>query len=562
MNVIEDMKQDFKKYMWFIWKYLGLPKPTPIQLAIADDLQNIDDNLILLAFRGVGKSWITSTFVTWLLWKDQQLETLVVSASANRAIEFATFTKRLFKEIPLLQPIAPDRKKGLRDSVLSFDVYGKKPSHAPSVKAAGITSQITGSRADVIIADDVEIPNNSFSAEARAKLLKAVHEFTNILKPNGRIIFLGTPQTEESIYQKLMKTGSFVVRLYPAKYPTDPSVYGNNLADFIKDQLQKDPDLAGHSTEPTRFPDEELERRLRTIGHKDFALQYMLDMSLSDLDMYPLKLKDLIVTYLEIDQAPLEVTWTSAYDKHISDIESLGFENDGLYWAGMVSDKKTNYEFKIMAIDPSGKGKDETAYAIVAFSAGKLFLLDWGGFKEGYEPSVLKALAKKAKEYKVTYILIEENFGQGMFEKLLNPFLMDFKVKATIETIRSTTKKEERIINILEPLLLQHKLVVNYTPLFEEFSKVKTGQLDFKYSLQYQLTHISHSKATLAHDDRLDALAMACSKAVDRLGLSEEAERERIYERWLEEEIRKMDEAIDGRRKDRDVRNSFIRFWR
>ena len=564
MDPIEEMKCDFKKFMWYIWKQLGLPPPTPIQLAIADELQYTDDNLVLLAFRGVGKSWITSAYIVWKLWRNQQLENLIVSASSPRAIEFATFTKRLLREVPILKHLAPDRRLGLRDSVLAFDVVGKKPSHAPSVKAAGITGQITGSRADIIIADDVEIPNNSYSVETRTKLMHAVGELTNVLKPNGRLIFLGTPQTEESIYQKLINTGTFTVRMYPAIYPTNLKPYGDGkyLGEYIKRNLEENPDLAGQPTEPSRFPMEVLEERRLRLGQKDFALQYMLDMSLSDLDLYPLKLKDLIITHLEIEQAPIEISWGISYDKRIKDIESLGFENDGLYWASLVSDTKVDYEIKIMAIDPSGKGRDETAYVIISFAAGKIFILDWGGFTDGYEDHVLKALAKKAKEYKVNYIIIEDNFGQGMFEKLLRPYLQQFEVMASVEMVRSTTQKEKRIISVLEPLFLQHKIVMNYTPLFEEYSKIKNGKLDHKYSLQYQITHITEERNSLVHDDRIDALAMACSKLIDRFGLSEEEERKRIYEKWLEEEIEKMERAFGGYNRPNDIRDKMIKYWR
>uniref|UniRef100_UPI0021C06548 phage terminase large subunit n=2 Tax=Campylobacteraceae TaxID=72294 RepID=UPI0021C06548 len=144
--------------------------------------------------------WITSAFVCWQLWRDPQVKILVVSASKQRADDFSTFTQRLISEMPLLQHLMPTNDQ--RQSKVAFDVAPARASHSPSVKSLGITSMLTGSRADIIVADDVEAPNNSATADLREKLLKAVKEFEAILtpKPTSQIIYLGTPQTEESIY--------------------------------------------------------------------------------------------------------------------------------------------------------------------------------------------------------------------------------------------------------------------------------------------------------------------------------------------------------------------------
>lgn len=563
---IQDLQNDFKLFVLYVWKVLGLPSPTPIQLAIADELQYSDENLILLAFRGVAKSWLTSAYVLWRLWKDRQLEILVVSASSTRSTEFANFVRRVMAEAPLLREMQPDRSKGLRDSILSFDVNGKKPSHAPSVKAVGITGQITGSRADIIIADDVEITNNSYSVEQRKKLLHNVGELTNVLKPTGRLIFLGTPQTEDSIYNKLIATGTFVTRIFPAIYPSDPSIYedrfGNNLlAPWVLKQMEEHPELIGHATEPTRFPDELLEVRRATIGNKDFALQYLIDLSLSQISGYPLKMRDTIIAHVDINEAPLSISWGPTHSNKITDVETLGHENDSIHWAAQMADTRMPYDFKIMAIDPSGKGSDETAYAIIGYAGGKIYLLDWGGFLEGYSDAVLKELAKKAKTYDVTKIVTEANFGQGMFEKLLLPYLREADVQANLETVTSRTRKQERIIQTLEPLFLQHKIVINYTPLYEEYMAFKNGNLELYYTLQYQITHIDYSKDSIPHDDRIDALALACSQVIERLGLSEQEERQRYEERWLEEQLRRWEMFVDKKKRPADMRDRFIRYW-
>ncbi len=227
--------KNFKNFLYLCWKHLNLPEPTPIQYDIADYLQSSDKRLVIEAFRGVGKSWITSAFVCHQLLLNPQRNILVVSASKSRADDFSTFTQRLIGEMPLLSHLIP--RDNQRHSKISFDVAPALASHAPSVKSMGITGQLTGSRADLIIADDVESANNSQTQLMRDRLGETVKEFDAIIKPEvGRIIFLGTPQTEMSLYNDLEERG-FKTRIWTALYPDKKQRigYGHKLSDIIVD---------------------------------------------------------------------------------------------------------------------------------------------------------------------------------------------------------------------------------------------------------------------------------------------------------------------------------------
>ncbi|SVB50770.1 uncharacterized protein METZ01_LOCUS203624, partial [marine metagenome] len=237
--------------MYLCWKFLNLPEPTPIQYDIADYLQSNERRLVIEAFRGVGKSWITSAFVCHQLLLNPQRNILVVSASKNRADDFSTFTQRLINEMPILQHLIP--RDTQRHSKISFDVAPALASHAPSVKSMGITGQLTGSRADLIIADDVESANNSQTQLMRDRLSETVKEFDAIIKPDvGRIIFLGTPQTEMSLYNTLEERG-YKTKIWTALYPdkTQTVGYGHKLASVISEVTDKE----GKPTDPLRFDD-------------------------------------------------------------------------------------------------------------------------------------------------------------------------------------------------------------------------------------------------------------------------------------------------------------------
>ncbi|MBS0878869.1 phage terminase large subunit [Tatumella sp. JGM82] len=148
-----ELKNDFNKFIYVLWGYLNLPNPTRIQMDIAKYLVNAPDRFILQAFRGVGKSFITCGYVCWQLWRDPQVKIMIVSSSKDRADANATFIRQIIGLVPFLNHLEPDTKTQ-RDSRLIFDVRPAKPDASPSVKSIGVSGQLTGSRADIIIADD------------------------------------------------------------------------------------------------------------------------------------------------------------------------------------------------------------------------------------------------------------------------------------------------------------------------------------------------------------------------------------------------------------------------
>src|SRR5574337_756828 len=225
---------DFRNFVYFMWKHLRLPNPTPVQYDIAYYLQHGPRRRMVQAFRGVGKSWLTAGFGLWRLYRDPNERVLVVSASKDRADSFSTFVKRLIYEWPLLEQLRPE--PGMRDSNIAFDVGGSEAHQAPSVRSVGITGQLTGGRATIIIPDDVETPKNSLTTLMREKLSESIKEFDAVLTPGGEIIYLGTPQTEMSVYRHLPERG-YDVRIWPSRFPSDRSKYRSYLAPYVADRL-------------------------------------------------------------------------------------------------------------------------------------------------------------------------------------------------------------------------------------------------------------------------------------------------------------------------------------
>lgn len=530
------MHDDFRKFLWFIWKHLGLPAPTPLQYDLADYIQNGPRRRIIQAFRGCGKSWITAAYVLWLLWRNPQLKILVVSASKDRADAFSIFVKRLIHDIPMLTFLAP--RSGQRDSNIAFDVGPATPDQSASVRSAGITSQITGSRADYIIPDDVEVPNNSMTEDQREKLAVRVAEFDAILKPGGEIVSLGTPQTAQSLYSLLANRG-YETRIWPARYTTGHDEDGNDkyggcLAPYITDAINQDFDLNMKSTEPTRFTDQDLREREASYGRSGFALQFMLDTSLNDANRYPLKIKDLMVMDLDKKVAPVQLTWASGHQQYIEGIPNVGLNGDRLCSPLHISDAHVPYQGCVLYIDPAGRGVDECAYAVTKMLNGLIFTVAWGGIRgSGYDESTLTALALIAKEHGANEIFCESNFGDGMFNALFSPVLQRL-YPCTLDEYSVSGQKELRIIQKMEPALNQHRLVMDKT-VAQQNSTADAGGSAVRCGL-YQMTHVTKDRGSLKHDDRIDVLSAAVGHWTEAL----ESDNRGAEERWKQREKEKM----------------------
>ena len=520
---------DFRNFVFAVWQFLNLPRPTDCQYDISSFLQHGPKRCGIIAFRGVGKSFLTSALAVWLLYWDADIKIMVVSASEARANAFSQFCLRLIREMPELQHLEPTPDQ--RRSLQAFDVRGAQIDHSPSVRSIGITGQLSGSRADVIIADDVEIPKNSMTQLQREKLEELVKEFDAVLKPlpTSRIIYLGTPQCEDSLYNKLAMKG-YMFRIWPARKPSlaQEAKYEGKLAPYMSNLDVP----VGSTTEPLRFSNEDLEEREISYGKSGFALQFMLDTSLSDALRYPLKCSDFIVMDIDVDVAPTKVTYGSSDDQLLK-LPCAGLKGDRWYGPMLVSTDFMEFQGSVMYIDPSGRGNDKTAYAVVKMCNGTLYLRRAGTLEGGYDSASLTALANVAKTEKVTLIQVEGNFGDGMFAALMKPILSRI-YPCMIESRNVSKQKELRIIDTLEPVLNAHRLVIDRQIL------VNDATVEQQHSLVYQLSRMTKDKNAVAHDDLIDAVEGAVAYWVDRIDIDVDQGEQAHKDALLDLEIQKF----------------------
>ena len=521
-NALTALHDDFKLFLQALWQQLDLPPPTRAQYAIADYLQNGPKRLQIQAFRGVGKSWITGAFVLWTLFKDPERKIMIISASKERADNMSIFLQKLIIETPWLSHLQP-KSDDSRWSRISFDV-NCSPHQAPSVKSVGITGQLTGSRADLMILDDIEVPGNSMTELMREKLLQLCTEAESILTPksDSRIMYLGTPQTTFTVYRKLAER-SYRPFVWPSRYPRKDklSQYEGLLAPEIQEDLDSGA-LEWDVTDPDRFDNDDLLEREASMGRSNYMLQFQLDTSLSDAEKFPLKMSDLVVTSVNPSTAPESCIWCSDPQNLIKELPTVGLPGDYFYSPMQLQGEWSPYAETICSVDPSGRGSDETAAAFISQKNGFLYLHEMRAYRDGYSDNTLLDILRGCKKYKVTKLIIESNFGDGIVAELFKKHIIQTGQHIDIDETRANVRKEDRIIDSLEPILNQHRLVVDRSVIEWDYysNKDEAPELRLMYMLFYQMSRMCREKGAVKHDDRLDCLAQGVQYFTDALSIS------------------------------------------
>ena len=385
-----------------------------------------------------------------------------------------------------------------------------------------------------MILDDIEVPGNSMTEFMREKLLQLCTEAESILTPkdDSRILFLGTPQTSFTVYRRLAER-SYRPFVWPARYPRNTTGYDGLLAP----QLQEDIDNGAEPWAVTddRFNDDDLVEREASMGRSNFMLQFMLDTSLSDADKYPLKMADLVVTAVNPTSAPDAVIWCSDPRNCLKDLPTVGLPGDYFYSPMQLQGDWLPYSETICSVDPSGRGSDETAAAFISQRNGFLYLQEMRAYRDGYSDKTLLDILRICKKYKATKLVIESNFGDGIVAELFKKHLQQIKYGMDIEEVRANVRKEDRLIDTLEPVMNQHRLIIDKSVVDWDYTSNpdEPPEKRLQYMLFYQLSRMCREKGAIKHDDRLDCLAQGVKYFTDTLAISAQEEiNQRKREEW------------------------------
>lgn len=543
---------DFKVFLTDVMVELGF-SVSKIQADIADFMVNGGQYIMIEAQRSQAKTTIAAAFCVWQLIHDTRHRVLIISAGGSQATDISTLIIRIIMNMDVLECLRPDKAKGDRVSVEKFDLHYslRKLDKSASVSCCGITANLQGRRADTLLADDIESQKNSLTALMREQLLAKSLDFTSI-NQSGRIIYLGTPQSSDSIYNTLPSRG-YNVRIWPGRFPTTEQLpyYGEHLAPLLRDILTRYPQVMGGGglngdqgipIEPSFLGEAILQAKEKDQGPAWFQLQHMLNTKLMDAERYPLKTDNCLTMPLRAgDDLPLEIKRGYEYREYQIEGKTYRFARPHTYSAELAKPAGV-----VFYIDPAGGGKgkgthggDETGWACTAFLNGNIFVLGYGGIKGGYglngagesDGSLVK-LAELVKRFRPNVVKIEQNFGYGAFRAVFLPILREVYPDCSVEEDFVTGQKELRIIETLEPIIARGSLIFAEEALGGEKQTllIHPDVNRITYCLMHQMNHITRDKDSLIHDDRLDALEGACRHWNEQLVIDQKKLREKFAE--------------------------------
>jgi len=537
----------FKTFMIDCFKDVKGFDTDELQQDIANFMQEKIRYKMVQAQRAQAKSMIAGAYAVWRIIHDPKLIVLIISAGADVADEIATWVKLVIDNWDILECLRPDRQHGDRTSATAFDIHWmlKGPDKSPSVRSIGITSNLAGRRAGLLIPDDIESAKNGLTQKQRQQLIHLSKDFSSICN-TGDILYLGTPQSVDSLYNGLEERG-FTVRIWPGRYPTreEEEYYGDRLAPYIKKKVLDDPTLRrgggvnGDRGKPTsdRKNEEQLTADELDKGPAYFNLQVMLDTTLSDRNLYPLKVRNLIVLDVAPDKGPANIVWLPDQNKKV--ILDMSQKKHDLFYPFNISELFVKWEDKVMAIDPAGGGgtdgsADETVAVVSFLLNGYIHIPEMLATEGGHGQRVFNEIAELCVKYRIYKIQIEENMDHGAFGVMLLPVLRKAFKDAElpgypiIENHWETANKQKRMIDNLQPVMARHKLVIS--PEVLDYDVKSTARYpDYQkesFQLLHQMARVTYMKDCLIHDDRLDALTSAVRYWKNRMNVDEEEKEE------------------------------------
>jgi hypothetical protein len=539
--------KSFPEFAELGMQYLGF-KLSEIQYDIAHFMQHGQSKRMVQAQRGQAKSTLAALYCIWRLIHNPSARILIVSGGERQASDVALFIQRIIMQWGILCWLRPDTSKGDRNSVAAFDVHHsiKGIEKSPSVACVGITANLQGMRADFILADDIETQRNSMTQTEREKLLLLTKEFAAIAI-TGEIMYLGTPQTKDSVYRSLPARG-YDVRVWCGRYPTNSELErygaGVSIAPMIMRRIELDPSLQigggidgthGLATDPAHINEHILQEKELEYGSEGFSLQYMLDTTLSDALRTKIKISDLIVLGCGYETVPEKLEYLASNSNLFKDHTEVS-KDFIMYNAVGVSDRFIPFEHKVMVIDPAGSGGDEVGFTIGGATNSYIYLLSMGGFAGGMTEQNMNKIILKMVATGTKVLDVEMNMGHGTVSLLLRSHLENMKTNIKIDNpefkhlldssglgkneflqaisgigigdYHVTGQKERRIIDTISPVTRRHKIVISTEAIREDWEYCQQHRQEQRkqFSCIYQLGNITYDRNSLVHDDRADTV--------------------------------------------------------
>lgn len=175
--------------------------------------ESITANKLIMLPRAHLKSHMVATWAAWLITRHPEVTILYVSATADLAetqlyavqnILASDVYRRFFPEY--VNPQEGKREKwSQRKMSVDHERRKKEGIRDATIATAGLTTNTTGWHADVVIADDLVVPENAYTEDGRESVSKKSSQFTSIRNAGGFTMACGTRYHPTDIYDTWRK---------------------------------------------------------------------------------------------------------------------------------------------------------------------------------------------------------------------------------------------------------------------------------------------------------------------------------------------------------------------
>lgn len=478
--------------------------------------------------RGIGKSSFLNEILTaWRKYGRPDTCTLIVSKDKPTAKRFINGIKQRIKRYPWLKHLDAEKKKGYRWSDDELDVAPCSPIRQPSIASVATKGVTESNRCHFAIADDCETKQNTITPTARNNLEEFFSELMNLASwdpgseygggdGSGVFHWIGTYRHDfDSVYTRRAKKGDDVTA-YPILVP-GPGEIVPFMSPAIREKIESGELGPGEIVAADVITPQRV-AKLKREGNRVFKREHMLIPDASGSDKFPLRLDHTIVFPIDREMAPTRIAYGHTAGNNSTLIEGIdlaGFDGDRFYGPAWVSEEREPYHRCVMSIDPAGAGVDLTGYAIAMSYSAKIHTPVVGGMGGKNQPcddQMLVKLVKIARNWGVSLIRIEMDWGGDPTLNMLRAVVDQLSVQpgkddqfvdgwsCQVEGFSAgrTLNKEQRILQVLEPLFASHRLVID--PAVAKNTR-----------WQQQVTRLNSEKGALSQfgDDIVEAWAEA-----------------------------------------------------
>lgn len=480
MATADNEQIDFVTFVWMWNKHRGFSVPMPVlHRQIAEWLEETQNEKyrVLQAYRYSGKSYLKDLFIVWNLYKNPNFTCVLFSSGTTLVEKAAIHIKKIITDHPLTAHLVPDTYSQLWRTT-QFTVLRDDPKPEPSVLILSMDSEYTGTHCDLLIADDLETATNVRTERSRQKLRHTMSQLASLTK---RIIYIGTPHHEDTIYSYLSDNLNYPTAQFP--------VYVQGTIDEATQRgVPSSPDWHAEMADHPDMTTEEWIEQVKQggggsadegTGHNWWQSQYLLIPTRSTEAV----LKWEHIKFIEGEEQVPSFGWNPfrRQDAAFSTIAGIELVKKIAYW------------------DPASavKNRDESMLTCCAKgSDGELVVLDLYSApprhdEHGFEPQLDGAI-KFLERNGCNTVIVEANYMDGEIARMLRKHCAAKGKKIVVKDDRRTNQqnKKEYIGMQIEPLVNAGKFYVHKKVMVK--SRFKAQFQGFPYERQ---------------DDTIDAIA-------------------------------------------------------